>query len=133
MESLTIYLFSFKKVFTWHSRRRLFYLCLLKIAEPVCERICELIKHPIVIVLASEYTLLSYWNVSSVIPWEKHHFYPANGVWKNRKSLFIAESRSDFNRCYEQRIGKPQLNTIYSSLFVILKRCKVQKTDIQGF
>ena len=30
-------------------------------------------------------------------------------------------------------LGKPQLNTIYSSLFVILKRCKVQKTDFQGF
>ena len=29
-------------------------------------------------------------------------------------------------------VGKPQLNTIYSGLFVILKRCKVQKTDIQG-
>ena len=30
-------------------------------------------------------------------------------------------------------LGKPQLNTIYSSLFVILKCCKVQKTDIQAF
>ena len=30
-------------------------------------------------------------------------------------------------------LRKPQLNTIYSSLFVILKHCKVQKTDIQAF
>ena len=30
-------------------------------------------------------------------------------------------------------VGKPQLNTFYSSLFVILKCCKVQKADIQGF
>ena len=30
-------------------------------------------------------------------------------------------------------LGKPQLNNIYSSLFVILKRCKVQKTNFQGF
>ena len=30
-------------------------------------------------------------------------------------------------------LEKPQLNTIYSSLFVILKRCKVQKTDFQRF
>ena len=43
-------------------------LCLLKIAEPVCEHIFERIKHRIGIVLASEYTLLSYLNVSSVIP-----------------------------------------------------------------
>ena len=78
----------------------------MKIAEPVCERIFELIKHRIVIVLASEYTLLSYLNVSSVIPRGKHHFYPANRFWKNRKSLFIAEPHSDFNRCYEQWISE---------------------------
>ena len=54
------------------------------------------------IVLASEYTLLSYSNVYSVIPRDKHHFYPANAFWKKRKSLFIAEPRSDFNRRYEQ-------------------------------
>ena len=54
--------------------------------------------------------------------------------WETCKSLFIAEPRYDFNLCYEQQISKKkQLNTIYSSLFVILKRCKVQKTDIQGF
>ena len=42
---------------------------MLKIAEPVRERIFERIKHQIVIVvLASEYTLLSDLNVSSVIP-----------------------------------------------------------------
>ena len=52
---------------------------------------------------------------------------------KTINHLFIAEPRSDFNPCYEQRISKTQLNTIYISLFVILKRCKVQKTDIQGF
>ena len=81
-------------------------MCLLKIAEPVCERIFELIKHRIVIVLALEYTLLSYSNVSSVIPRGKHHFNPAIDFGKNRKSLFIAEPRSDFNRCYEQRISE---------------------------
>ena len=45
-------------------------MCLLKIAEPVCERIFEQTKHQIVIVLASEFTVhvLSYLNVSSVIP-----------------------------------------------------------------
>ena len=48
------------------------------------------------IVLASEYTLLSYLNVSSVIPRDKSHFYPANRFWKNRKSLLIAEPGSDF-------------------------------------
>ena len=58
------------------------------------------------IVLASEYSLLSYLNVSNVIPRDKCHFYPANRFWKNRKSLFIAEPRSDFNRCYEQRMSE---------------------------
>ena len=57
-------------------------------------------------------------------------FYLANGFWENRKSLFIAEPRSDFNCGYEQQISeKHNLN----SLFVILKRCKVQKIDIQVF
>ena len=42
-------------------------MCLLKIAKPVCERILEQTKHRIAIVLASELTLLSYLNVSSVI------------------------------------------------------------------
>ena len=54
---------------------RLFYLCLLKIAEHVSECIFEWIKYRIVIVSASEYTLLSYSNVSSVIPRGKHHFF----------------------------------------------------------
>ena len=58
------------------------------------------------IILASEYTLLSYLNVSSVIPRDKRHFYPANQFWKNRKSFFIAEPRSDFNHCYEQRMSE---------------------------
>ena len=57
-------------------------------------------------VLASEYTLLSNLNVSSVIPRDKRHFYSANRFWKKRKSLFIAEPRSDFNRCYEQRMSE---------------------------
>ena len=72
-------------------------MCLLKIAEPVCERIFEQTKHRIVIVLASEFTVhvLSYLNVSSVIPRQTLIFYPANGFWENRKSLFIAEPRSD--------------------------------------
>ena len=52
-------------------------MCLLKIAEPVCERIFEQTKHRIVIVLASELTVLSYSNDSSVIPRGEHHFYPA--------------------------------------------------------
>ena len=56
--------------------------------------------------LASEYTLISYLNVSSVIPQGKRHFYPANRFWENRKSLFIAEPRSDFNCFYEQRISE---------------------------
>ena len=53
-------------------------MCLLKISEPLCERIFELTKHQIAIVLASELTVLSYLNVSSVIPQGKHRFYPAN-------------------------------------------------------
>ena len=79
-------------------------LCLLKIAEPVRECIFEWIKHRIVIVSASEYTLSCYLNVFSVIPRDKRHFYPANWFWENSKSLFIAEPRSDFKRCYEQWI-----------------------------
>ena len=81
-------------------------MCLLKIAEHVCESIFERTKHRIMIVLASELTLLSYLNVSSVIPRGKHHFHPANQFWENRKSLRIAEPRSDFNRCYEQQISE---------------------------
>ena len=77
-------------------------MCLLKIAEPVCKCIFEQTKHRIVIVLASELNVLSYLIVSSLIPRGKRHFYPANGFWENRKSLFIAEPCSDLNRCYEQ-------------------------------
>ena len=40
----------------------------MKITQPVCERIFEQTKHRIVIVLASELTVLSYLNVSNVIP-----------------------------------------------------------------
>ena len=42
-------------------------MCLLKIAEPVCRRIFEQTKYRIAIVLASELTVLSWLNVSSVI------------------------------------------------------------------
>ena len=45
-------------------------------------------------------------NVSSVIPRDKRHFYPANPFWKNRKALFIAEPHSDFNCSYEQRMSE---------------------------
>ena len=78
-------------------------MCLLKMAEPACERIFEQTKHQIVIVLASELTLLSYLNLSSVIP--RGIFYQANRFWENRKS-FIAEPHSDFNRCYEHWISE---------------------------
>ena len=30
--------------------------------------------------------------------------YPENRFWENRKTLILAEPRSDFNCCYEQRI-----------------------------
>ena len=65
-----------------------------------------------------------------MIPRGRHHFYPANRFWENRKSLFIAGPRSEFQPLLlttDHR--KPQLN---SNLFGILKRCIVQKTDIQG-
>ena len=39
---------------------RLFDMCLLEIAETICERIFEQTKHRIVIVLAPELTLLSF-------------------------------------------------------------------------
>ena len=78
----------------------------MKIADPVCERIFEQTKHRIVTVLISYLTVLSYLNLSSVISRCKHHFYPANGFWENRKPIFIAEPRSEFNCCYEQRTSK---------------------------
>ena len=53
-------------------------MCLLKIGEPVCERAFEQTKHGIVIALASELTLLSYLNVSSVILEADAIFYQAN-------------------------------------------------------
>ena len=55
-------------------------MCLLKIAEPVCERIFEETKHRIAVVLASELTVLSYLNVSSVIPGGKRHFLPSKSI-----------------------------------------------------
>ena len=79
-------------------------MCLLKIAEPVCEHIFEQTKYRIVIVFASELILLSCLNVSSVIPQDRHHFYPTIQFLENCKSLFTAEPRFDFNRPYEQRI-----------------------------
>ena len=78
----------------------------MKMAEPVFELIFEQTKHRIVIVLVSDLTVLSYLNLSSVIPRDKRHFYPANGFWENCKSLFIAEPCSDFNCCYEQRASE---------------------------
>ena len=57
-------------------------------------------------------------------------FYPAaikSLVWENHKSLFIAEPRSDFNRCHEQRISENHNYIIYSVLIVILKHYNVQK------
>ena len=98
--------FAFKKSLLDALDQDYFYLCLLKITEPIHGRIFERIKHLIVIVLSLEYTLLSYLNVSSVIPPGKYHFYPANRFWENRKSLFKAEPHSDFNRCYEQQISE---------------------------
>ena len=58
-------------------RFRLDFYCL---PEPVCERIFEQTKHWIVVVLASELTVLSYLNVSSVIPWGKRHFLPSKSI-----------------------------------------------------
>ena len=48
---------------------------------------------------------IKLFKCSSVIPRDKRHFYPANRFWKNCKSLFIAEPRSDFNRCYEKQMS----------------------------
>ena len=50
-------------------------MCLLKMAESVCEGIFEQTKHRLVVVLASELTAISYLNVSSVIRRGKRHFY----------------------------------------------------------
>ena len=66
-------------------------MCLLKIAEPVCELNFEQTKHRIAIVLASELTVLSYLNVSSVIPQGKRHFYPANCFGKT-VNLYLEQS-----------------------------------------
>ena len=60
-------------------------MCLLKIAEPVSEHIFEQTKHRIVIVLASELTISSYLNLSSVIPEGKHHFTKQMDFEKFRK------------------------------------------------
>ena len=53
---------------------------LLKIAEPVSEHIFEQTKRQIVIVLASDLTVSSYLNVSSVIPRGKCHFLPSKWI-----------------------------------------------------
>ena len=55
-------------------------MCLLKIAEPVSEHIFEQTKNQIVIELASELTVSSYLNVSSVIPRGKRHFLPSKWI-----------------------------------------------------
>ena len=52
--------------------------CLLKIPKPVCERIFEQTKHQIDV--ASELTVFSYLNVSSVIPQGKRHFLPSESI-----------------------------------------------------
>ena len=52
----------------------------MKIAEPVCERSFEQTKHGIVIVLVSDLTVLSYFNLSSVIPRGKRHFLPSRWI-----------------------------------------------------
>ena len=63
-------------------------MCLFKIAEPFSEHIFEQTKNRIVIVLASESTVLSYLNVSSVIPRGKHHFYQKMDFWKTVNHYF---------------------------------------------
>ena len=55
-------------------------MCLLKMAESVCERIFEQTKHRLVVVLASELTAISYLNVSSVIRRGKRHFLPRKSI-----------------------------------------------------
>ena len=55
-------------------------------------------------------------------------FYPANQFWENRKFLFIAEPRSDFKCCF----GKPQRNTIYSSLW-FWSVAKYKRPIFKGF
>ena len=55
-------------------------MCLLKFAEPVSEHIFEQTKHRIVIVLASELTVSSYLNVSSVISQGKRHVLPSKWI-----------------------------------------------------
>ena len=55
-------------------------MCLLKIAEPVSEHIFKKTKQRIVIVLASELTVSSYLNISSVIPRGKRHFLPSKWI-----------------------------------------------------
>ena len=49
----------------------------IEITEPVCERIFEQTYHRLVVVLASELTVLSYLNVFSVISRCKPHFLPS--------------------------------------------------------
>ena len=108
MESLTIKLFAFKKSLLDALDQDYFTCACWKPLNLSVNAFFLWIKHHIVIVLASEYSLFSYLNVSSVIPRGKRHFYPANldRFWENRNSLFIAEPRSDFNSCYEQRISE---------------------------
>ena len=55
-------------------------MCLLKIAEPVSEHIFKQTKQRIVIVMASELTVSSYLNISSVIPRGKRHFLPSKWI-----------------------------------------------------
>ena len=96
----------------------------MKVTEPVCERIFEQTKHQIVIVLVSDLTVLSYLNLSSVIPRGKRHFF----TQQIRKSLFIAEPCSDFNCCYEQQTSEKH-NQI---LFIALSLLHRLKVTVQG-
>ena len=106
----------------------------MKIAEPVCELIFEQTKHRIAIVLVSDLTVLSYLNLSSVIHRGKLHFYPANRFWENRKSLFIAEPRSDFNCCYEQRTSEKRNWILFIALSLWFRSvAKYKRPVFKGF
>ena len=98
-------------------------MCLLKIAEHVCECIYEQTKHRLVVVLASELTLLSYINVSSVIPREKRHFLPSKSILGNPQIIIYRGASFWFSRCYEQWISE-NYNWILFIAVSILQRTK---------
>ena len=85
------------------------------------------------IVFASEYI---YLVIEMFLVW----FLEANAIFTQQidfgKILIIIYSLASFwfqPLLWTTKVGKPLLNTICNSLFVILKRCKVQNTNIQGF